>query len=326
MLKNYSICKIACLIVIIITLFFLSAVTSLAIEKETEYIFATGPMGGTFYPLGGIISQTWNEKIDDVSITAIVTAAGLENLRLLKDNEAAFAILPESISYFGYTETGICEDLGEKFDNFSVLAKAYPEPIQIVVRKNSDFKSIVDLKGKKVAMGMKGGFQHIFGMQIFEYAGLSTKDFKPSFLGYTAAADQFVDNMIDGIFGYTGLPNSTFMQLSISPKIKLIPIDESTIEKLKEGEYPFATKMTIPDDAYPSLEKETQTVSIWALILVRNDLSEDLVYKFTKELFENSSEMAKSNAQAKWIDVKYQKDLSLPIHPGAKKYYEEKTK
>jgi len=205
MLKNYSICKIACLIVIIITLFFLSAVTSLAIEKETEYIFATGPMGGTFYPLGGIISQTWNEKIDDVSITAIVTAAGLENLRLLKDNEAAFAILPESISYF-------------------VLAKAYPEPIQIVVRKNSDFKSIVDLKGKKVAMGMKGGFQHIFGMQIFEYAGLSTKDFKPSFLGYTAAADQFVDNMIDGIFGYTGLPNSTFMQLSISPKIKLIDI------------------------------------------------------------------------------------------------------
>jgi len=312
-------------ILAVISLFLLQTMSTMASEKVTEYIFATGPMGGSFYPLGGIISQTWNKNLEDVNITSIVTAAGLENLRLLKDEEAAFAILPESISYFGYTGTGVCEGLEEKFDNFSVLAKAYPEPIQIVVKKDSGCKSIADLKGKRIAMGMKGGFQHIFGLQIFNLAGLPKEDFSPSYIGYTAAADQFVDNMIDCIFGYTGLPNSTFIQLSVNPKIKLISLDEVTIEKLKK-EIPFATKMVIPANAYSSLDSETQTVSVWALILVRNDISEELVYRLTKVLFENASEMGEVNVQAKWIDLDYQKDLSLPIHPGAKKYYEEKTK
>lgn len=293
-------------------------------EKEVaQYTFATGPTGGTFFPLGGIISQNWNDKLaEDVHVTTIVTAAGLENLRLLKDEEAAFAFLPESISYFGYTETGVCEGLGEKFNNFSVLGKIYPEPVQIVVKKDSNYNVIADLKGKTVSVGARGGYQHLLGLQVFELAGLPQNNFTASFTGYAAAADQLIDGQIEGMFFLTGLPNSTVIQLAASPGIKLIPIDDVTIEKIQK-EVPFANKLTIPANAYSSQDYDVQTISIWSLLLVRNDIPEDLVYKLTKTLFESSKELGEVNIQAGWIDINEQKDLSLPFHPGAQKYFEE---
>src|SRR5690625_442586 len=82
-------------------------------KGDEQYIFATGPTGGAFFPLGGTISEMWNNNIEGVNVTSQTTAAGLENLRLLQSDEAAFALLPESISYFGYTGTGIVEELDE---------------------------------------------------------------------------------------------------------------------------------------------------------------------------------------------------------------------
>lgn len=308
-------------------LIILSQMMPVFAEKEiVQYTFATGPTGGTFFPLGGLISQNWNDKLEnDVHVTTIVTAAGLENLRLLKDEDAAFALLPESISYFGYTETGVCEGLGEKFNNFSVLGKIYPELVQIVVKKDSNYNNIIDLKGKTVSVGARGGYQHLLGLQVFELAGLPQNNFTASFTGYAAAADQLIDGQIEGMFFLTGLPNSTVIQLAASPGIKLISIDDPTIEKIQK-EVPFAMKLSIPAEAYSSLDYDVQTISIWSLLLVRNDIPEDLVYKLTKTLFESSKELGEVNVQAGWIDIDQQKDLSLPFHPGAIKYFEEVSK
>ena len=289
---------------------------------DLQLTFATGPTGGSFFPLGGTIAQMWNKSVDGVNVTAISTAAGFENLRLLETNDASFALLPESISYFGATGTGIAAKLGEQFKEFDVLARIYPEAVQIFAKKNSGINKIADFKGKKVSLGAIGGYQYLLGAQVFELAGLGKSDYKPSFTGYSVAGEQFQDGMIDGGFFLTGIPNSTLTQLAVSTKIKFIPVSDQVIGELKK-EIPFASKMLIPASSYSSLDKDTQTFSIWTLLLVRKDTPEDLVYKLTKNLFEKSAEMAQTNGIAKWIDVANQKDISLPVHPGAQKYYQE---
>jgi TRAP transporter TAXI family solute receptor len=59
-------------------------------------------------------------------------------------------------------------------------------------------------------------------------------------------------------------------------------------------------------------------------MLVRGDLSEDQVYNLTKVFFENLDALKQAHNAAAEIDVKKAgKDLVVPLHPGAEKYYQE---
>ena len=61
------------------------------------------------------------------------------------------------------------------------------------------------------------------------------------------------------------------------------------------------------------------------MLICREDLSEELVYNFTKAFWENVRELDKVHAKAKLITLETAlQGLSVPLHPGAAKYYAEK--
>src|SRR5688572_3387238 len=55
---------------------------------------ATGGTGGVYYPYGGGIAKVLNENLPNVRATAEVTAASVDNLKLIRDGKAdiAFAL------------------------------------------------------------------------------------------------------------------------------------------------------------------------------------------------------------------------------------------
>jgi TRAP transporter TAXI family solute receptor len=203
------------------------------------------------------------------------------------------------------------------------MARLYPEPLQWFARKDSDIESLKDFKGKKVSIGRPASYMQLLGKQVLAAAGLPETDWKQSYTGFVTASEQFQNKQIDGCFFYTGIPNATLTQIAVSVPIRMLPIDDETYAKIKK-EIPFASRMEIPQGAYPGIDEPVKSCSIWALMLARNDIPEDMVYKLTEALFANAEELAKVNAQAKWIELKYNKDFSIPVHPGAAKYFETK--
>lgn len=104
--------------------------------------------------------------------------------------------------------------------------------------------------------------------------------------------------------------------------VKIIPIDADKIDALI-AKYPFYVKTTIPANTYQTVPEEINTVSVKAMLVIRADLSEDLVYKATKAIFENTDKLG--HAKAKEITIEEGlAGVSLPVHPGAKKFFEEK--
>ncbi|MGE5577373.1 MAG: TAXI family TRAP transporter solute-binding subunit, partial [Syntrophothermus sp.] len=82
---------------------------------------------------------------------------------------------------------------------------------------------------------------------------------------------------------------------------------------------------TIPANTYSGQTEEVATLAVRAMLIVRKDLDEGLVYNLTKALFENLPELA--NAHAKGKEIKLADALtgvSTPIHPGAARFYREK--
>ena len=108
-----------------------------------------------------------------------------------------------------------------------------------------------------------------------------------------------------------------------SNDIKLLEIDDEHAGKLI-ADYPFYTKYDIPGGSYKGVDSDVQTVAVVATYIVSDDLDEDLVYKMTKALFEHADDIAAGHAKGAELDPKYSvSGISIPIHPGAEKYYKE---
>ena len=65
--------------------------------EKKNYILATGGTSGTYYPFGGAIANIWNTKIENMNVTAQATGASAENLRLISNGDAEYAIVQNDV-------------------------------------------------------------------------------------------------------------------------------------------------------------------------------------------------------------------------------------
>ncbi|MCL5045683.1 MAG: TAXI family TRAP transporter solute-binding subunit [Actinobacteria bacterium] len=293
--------------------------------KPVDMVFATGGTGGTYYPFGGAIAKVWKDKIPGLNATIQATGGSVENVRLLGKKEVELAFSQNDTAYQGYNGLEAFKEKNEKITNFSALGSLYPEAIQIVVRADSNIKTIADLKGKKVAVGAAGSGTEASARQIFGIYGLdyrTRKDLEPFYLNFAESAQQFKDKHIDAVYLVTGVPAAPLQDITTSTEIRLLEVTD--FDKVKAA-YPFYAPLTINGGTYKGQMADAQTVTLLATILVRNDVDPDLVYKMTKVLFEEKDEIAKGHAKGKQLDLqKALQGIAIPIHPGSQKYYDEK--
>ena len=88
--------------------------------------------------------------------------------------------------------------------------------------------------------------------------------------------------------------------------------------------YYFKT-FEIPAGTYGN-EAAIPSAAIMNALLVSSDLSESDGYKLTKTLFENLEGLKTAHQAANDISLETARDgMVAPIHPGAKKYYDEQA-
>ena len=110
----------------------------------------------------------------------------------------------------------------------------------------------------------------------------------------------------------------------ISGKAVMVPIDAVPAEVLKKT-YPFYTIEKNPANTYKGQERDITTPAVMAMMVARKDLSEDLVYKFTKAIFDNLPQFHSAHAAAKGLTLRTAlSGMPVPLHPGAEKFYREK--
>ena len=72
-------------------------------------------------------------------------------------------------------------------------------------------------------------------------------------------------------------------------------------------------------------ETDTNTVAIGAVVLARDDVSEDEIYTFVSTIFENTDAITSQHAKGAELSLEYAASMtSVPYHPGAAKYFKEK--
>ncbi|WP_341877138.1 TAXI family TRAP transporter solute-binding subunit [Defluviitalea saccharophila] len=286
---------------------------------KTTLKMATGGTTGTYYAYSGTVSQILSQKINNLNFNVQSTGASKANIYLVSDEEADIAIVQNDVMYYAYNGIDLFE--GEKVSGFSAMAGVYAEVCQVVAK--SGITSIEDLRGKRVSVGDVGSGVEFNARQILEAYGMTFDDIVVSNLSFGDSATALKDDKIDAFFCVAGAPTTAIVELATSNQINLLEVDDEHAAKLIE-KYPFYTKFSVPGGSYKGVDNEVQTVAVVATYIVSDSLSEDLVYNMTKALFENAEEIAKAHPKGAELDPAYSvSSISIPLHPGAEKYYKE---
>ena len=208
-----------------------------------------------------------------------------------------------------------------KIENIKAIGTLYPETIQIVTTAKSGIKSVEDLKGKKVSNGAPGSGTAANAEQILEVYGLSLDDIEKQDLSFDESVNGIKDGNIDAAFVTAGTPTAAVEELSATEDVVIVPVEADKAEELIE-KYPYYAKEVVPSGTY-KLDSEVPTVAVLAMLVVKADLSEDLVYDITKSIFENLDQV--THAKAKQIKPENALNgVGIEVHAGAQKYYDEK--
>lgn len=277
----------------------------------------TGGTQGTYYPLGGTFADLITTETG-VKTTAEVSQASAANMTALQNGEGEIAFVQTDIAYYATEGTLMFE--GQKIDSVSALGALYPETVQLVTLANSGIKSYEDLKGKKVSVGAPGSGTYANAEQLLEIHGLTMADIKPQNLDFGESTDGIQSGQIDAAFITAGYPTGAVESLNATNGVYIIPVTADKADELI-AKYPYYAKDAIPAGTY-GLKEEIPAVSVGAMLAVKKDLPEDLVYAMTKAIYDNTDKI--SHAKGAFIKAESGLDgIGIEVHPGAQKYFDE---
>ena len=287
----------------------------------TKISMATGGTSGTYYGFAGIIAQVLNENLkDSLNITIESTGASQANIQLVDTGNCNMAIVQNDFMYYAYTATDMFAG-SDPIESFSAVISCYPEVVQIV--STTDITSIEDLKGKNVSVGDAGSGCEFNAKQILEAYGITFDDITVSNLSFADSADALKNGTIDAAFVVAGTPTTAVTELATTYDFNLLAVDDEHVAALQD-KYGFYAAVNIPAGTYGCVDTDVQAVAVMATIIASNDLSEDVVYNFLKGMFDYQDSIAASHT--KGVEYSLEKALdgvSIPLHPGAEKYYTE---
>ena len=281
----------------------------------------TGSTGGAYYPIGVAIAEVLTSKLG-TQATAEVTGGSLDNLRLINDGDCDLGIAQGNNMMDAFNGTGDYVDNAYENINamFGGLSKGF---FQVVVLDNSPIQTMADLKGKKVCMGPAGNAAIILADIVWGKYGLSTNDIKTTYVAYDDGISQLEDGNVDAVYIQTAIPASAIQQLAAGGKgYRLLSVDEAIANELCE-EYGYFGYGTIASTVYDNMKEDVNTMYVSNMVAVRADLDEDIVYEMTKAIFENLDIIKSSHKAASGLSLENAVRVSIPMHPGAERYFKE---
>ncbi len=282
----------------------------------------TGGTSGIYYPLGVALSQIYSKAIPEVKSSVQSTKASVENLNLLQAGRGEIGFtLGDSLSdaWKGNEEVGFKAPLKK----LRGVAGIYPNYVQIVALADSGIRTMADLKGKRVAVGAPRSGTELNARAVFKAAGLSYKDLgKVEYLPFGESVELMKNRQLDATLQSAGLGVASIRDLASSVKIVVVPVPADVVAKIGDPAYQATS---IPANTYDGQTTDVPAVAINNFLVTHQGVSDELVYKMTKALFENLDQMVAAHAAAKGISLDNAlQGMPVPLHPGAEKYYREK--
>lgn len=302
-------------------------------QAGKSYILATATTGGTYYPVGVALSTLTKVKLEPkhkLSLSAISSAGSAENVKLLRENQAQFAIMMGLYGSWAKVGAGRLAKVGAQKELRSVTM-LWPNVEHFLISsdrvKSGNLSDLQYLKNEPFSIGKRNSGTEGANRYILSQLGLNPDThFNLVYLGYGASADAFSNGKIKGMNTAAGAPVSavTRAMAALGKKVSLLEVTPAQLTKVN-AKYPLWSEFVIKANTYPGQSKAIHTIAQPNFLAVRSDVSEEDVYLLTKTIYENLPFLQNIHKATKNMALdKAIVGLPVPLHPGALRYYKEK--
>lgn len=286
--------------------------------------FSGGPSGGTFQYFSNGMAIRLSKNIPDLKVSNQASRGSVENIRKVDSKRADFGIAYSGDLYLA--RNGRLAGDTKQYNNVRAVAFLYKAPAQLAVLKGSGISQVMQLSGKKVALGGPGSGAAASAERFFKLVGLWDK-MDRQFLGYTKAASAMKDGHIDAMWILAGYPTRALIELAATKDIELLNVFETASINGMAEELPFYQPLFIPANTYEGVNHATSSFFDSALWVANDKVKADIVYEALKEMYskEGLAYMVNVKSTAKQMSVAGGvTGIVTPLHKGAEKFWKEK--
>ncbi len=288
---------------------------------KTVVILGTATPGGGFPLYGGALAETINEIDGTLDVQPRNTKGSTENVPLLEAGQLDIALVQGEVAHEALA------GVGRPPANLRIVAAMYGTPGMFVVRADSPYRRIEDLRGQPVAFGAKGSGLVILARYVLDGLGLDqTRDFQAVFLDQAGDGPKMVlDGRVAALWG-GGIGWPGFTTVARDPGgARFIAPDAEGIRKI-QAKHPFLKSLTVPAGSYPGLDTPIASVGSWSFVMARPTLPDDVAYRLARAFHRGEAALGRRLDQARETTaantVAGAPRLDL-IHPGVLRYLRE---
>jgi uncharacterized protein len=288
------------------------------------YAFGTGKQGSFTYSAAAAIAKIAADNGMNIRLkpfggqSAFVPGinAGEIQLGIANELETHYAVTGEAIYK------------GKPQQNLRVLAVLTPLYSEMFVRKDSNIKTVADLKGKRVATGYASQrVLNVLTQGVLANGGLTLNDIQQvPVANVVGGAGEFEQGKADAFMFAIGSGKVAEVDAKVGG-VRVLPIDPAPAAMARMRKFipvAYASKLD-PGRGRLGIGAPTWIYVIDFLVLVNKDMADAEVYKLAKIMHDNKPGLAAAFRALNQFDPnRMAKQVSqVQFHPGAIKYYKE---
>ena len=307
---------------------FIALPPSAAMATDPEFLsIGGGPSGGTFNVvatgLADVLRKTFPDSLIDVQPggsgpNILRVSAGKVNLGITSASNACDA--------FNGRDPATPE---KPIKNLMGLMVFFPSAIQVWVPADSDINTLQDLKGKQVSAGQPGQTSWLAFMNLLKVHGMSVADIeqdggKLHKLSWRESQNGLRNGQLDAVMWVSLYPHPSTQQTAISRPLRTLSFGDKEIQEyLKKYGCGFS-KVELPAGMYKGMKQPVNTMGSKTFLFASKDMSDEMAYKIVSTIWKNLTRFKKTHALLNFINKDTAgKGMFVPVHPGAKKFYDE---
>ncbi len=317
-------------LIIILTGLLTLASCSDELAGNRPYILTTATTGGAYYPIGVAIATITKSQLgpEGIALSAISSAGSLENIKLLRDNQAQFALLQGPFAAWGWNGEG---PISRPQTGLRSVAAVWLNVEHFVITNDlvetGTIRDLDNLSGERFVLGARNSGAEQTGRYILESLGINYEEkMSLAWMGYGGAANAIQDGNVVGMNVPAGAPVSAITQAfaQMGDELTLLNFTEQDLIDINRR-YDLWDWYEFPADTYPNQSEPVRSIASPNVLAARSDVPEEVVYQITKTIWENLSALQEIHAATR--DMQLQRavrGLGAPLHPGAIRYYRER--
>ena len=281
----------------------------------------TATPGGGFPVYGEAFVAALAQADPNLTITPRNTKGSTENIPLLEAGQLDLALVAGEPAYEALS------GIGRPATALKIITAMYSNPGMFVVRADSPYRSIGDLRGKRIAFGARGSGLVILSRYVLDGLGLDQdKDFTAIYLDRAGDGPVMLgDGRVAALWG-AGIGWPGFKAVSESDGgARFIAPDAAEIARIR-AKHAFLKPLLVPAGSYAGQAAPIASVGSWSFVMARADLPDDAAYRVARALHRAEAGLGARLPQAKETtaaNTLAAAPARTMIHPGVLRYLRE---